>query len=79
MNSVERMVEYASFKPEAPAVIEGHRPPKGWPAQGAITVKDLVVRYAQNLDPVLKGLTFAVKPGEKVCLFPPLPYCDPLI
>lgn len=29
-------------------------------------MKDLVVRYAPDLDPVLKGLTFSVKPREKI-------------
>ena len=31
MNSVERMVEYTSYEPEAPSVIEGRRPLPGWP------------------------------------------------
>ena len=68
MNSVERLVEYSTFTTEAPAVIEGHRPPAGWPAQGSIVVRNLVVRYGPHLDPVLRGLTFEVQPRMKVRL-----------
>lgn len=141
MNSVERMLEYSAYQPEAPAIVEGHRPLPGWPqqartrrggtarlrgragglgpcsacgarppaasrratdgvprlpraspllrrmsasmaesytpwpsccrrhpaaVQGAIEVRDLVVRYRPDLDPVLKGLTFSVRGREKV-------------
>jgi ABC-type multidrug transport system fused ATPase/permease subunit len=34
--------------------------------KGEIQVNDLVVRYAPDLDPVLKGLTFTIKAMEKV-------------
>jgi ABC-type multidrug transport system fused ATPase/permease subunit len=37
-----------------------------WPTSGAIEVRDLEVRYAHDLPPVLHGVTFAVAPGEKV-------------
>ncbi|KAK9797814.1 hypothetical protein WJX73_000524 [Symbiochloris irregularis] len=66
MNSVERLVEYAALPPEAPPVIQGHRPPQEWPSQGAISVSNLVVRYAPHLDPVLRNLSFEVRPREKV-------------
>lgn len=66
MNSVERVVEYEPMDAEAPAVIEGHRPPPGWPSQGAISVEGLVVRYRPELPPVINGLTFATKAKEKV-------------
>ncbi|GIL72743.1 hypothetical protein Vretimale_4441 [Volvox reticuliferus] len=66
MNSVERMVEYNRYNEEAPAVIEGSRPPKSWPSEGAISVKDLYVRYRPELEPVLHGLTFEVSGREKI-------------
>ena len=53
MNSVERLVEYSALPEEAPAVVEGVRPPPGWPAAGAIQAIDLVVRCAAP--PVLQG------------------------
>ncbi|PSC76242.1 multidrug resistance-associated 1 isoform X1 [Micractinium conductrix] len=66
MNSVERMVEYTSYEPEAPSVIEGRRPLPGWPHAGGIEVERLVVRYRPELDPVLKGISFSVRGREKV-------------
>ncbi|GLC35697.1 hypothetical protein PLESTB_000485000 [Pleodorina starrii] len=66
MNSIERMVEYNRYDEEAPAVLEGSRPPKSWPTEGAISVKELFVRYRPELDPVLRGLSFEVAGREKV-------------
>ncbi|ORY91324.1 P-loop containing nucleoside triphosphate hydrolase protein [Syncephalastrum racemosum] len=64
-NAVERVVEFMEMDQEAPAVTE-LRPPSDWPTEGRIQVQDLEVRYAPDLDPVLKGLTFEIKPQEKV-------------
>ena len=33
MNSVERMVEYTAYAPEAPAIVEARRPLPTWPQQ----------------------------------------------
>ena len=66
MNCVERMDEYSRATPEADAVVQGHRPPPGWPAAGAVTVAGLVVRYRPDLDPVLRGVSFDVPAGSKV-------------
>ncbi|KAI7896256.1 P-loop containing nucleoside triphosphate hydrolase protein [Mucor mucedo] len=64
-NAIERIVEFMEMDQEA-AAISSFRPPPQWPTQGEIEVKDLEVRYAADLDPVLKGLTFSVKPQEKI-------------
>lgn len=37
-----------------------------WPSEGRVQVNDLEVRYAPDLDPVLKGISFNVNPREKV-------------
>ncbi|RKO90517.1 P-loop containing nucleoside triphosphate hydrolase protein, partial [Blyttiomyces helicus] len=66
MNSVERVAEYTATEQEPPAIIEGSRPPAGWPSKGAIQVKDLVIRYAPDQPAVLKQVSFSVKPGEKI-------------
>ncbi|KAK9867452.1 hypothetical protein WJX84_001002 [Apatococcus fuscideae] len=67
MNSVERIIEYTTrHEPEAPATIEGHRPPQDWPQEGQIDFQGLVVRYRPGLPPVLKDLTFCIRPKEKV-------------
>ncbi|KAG2227320.1 hypothetical protein INT45_004275 [Circinella minor] len=64
-NAVERVVEFMEMDQEAPAITDV-RPPSLWPSEGRIDVTDLEVRYAADLDPVLKGLTFSVKPREKI-------------
>ncbi|KAG0170437.1 hypothetical protein DFQ30_002509 [Apophysomyces sp. BC1015] len=64
-NSVERVMEFTDLDQEAPAVTTV-KPPPGWPGRGQIEVQDLEVRYAPNLQPVLKGLTFSIRAREKV-------------
>ncbi|KAG2235533.1 hypothetical protein INT48_003096 [Thamnidium elegans] len=64
-NSVERVVEFLEMDQEAPTITD-IRPPTDWPSHGAIEVKDLQVKYAVDLEPVLKGISFSIKPKEKV-------------
>jgi ABC-type multidrug transport system fused ATPase/permease subunit len=66
LNSVERVIEYIEVEQEPPAIIEGSRPPAAWPTTASIEVKDLVIRYAPELDPVLHGVSFTTKPYEKI-------------
>jgi ABC-type multidrug transport system fused ATPase/permease subunit len=44
----------------------GQSPPAAWPTEGRIEVNDLVVAYAPDLPPVLKGLTFSVNRNERI-------------
>ncbi|KAI5886823.1 P-loop containing nucleoside triphosphate hydrolase protein [Schizophyllum commune H4-8] len=67
MVALERVKEYSELKREAPEFVEP-RPPAAWPERGEINVEDLVIQYAPELPPVLHGLTFSVKPGEKVAV-----------
>ena len=41
------------------------RLPAAWPTDGAIEVQSLVVRYRADLDPVLDGISFAIKGAEQ--------------
>lgn len=67
--SVERMMAYTTeYEAERPAVVLGKRPPKDWPAEGQITLDNLVIKYRPDLPPVLKGLCLNVKKREKVHL-----------
>ncbi|KAI8916012.1 P-loop containing nucleoside triphosphate hydrolase protein [Gorgonomyces haynaldii] len=68
MNSVERVDEYLQIEQEPPQIVETNRPPVGWPQQGLVTVKDLSIRYAQELPDVLKNVSFQIQPGEKVAV-----------
>ncbi|KAK4440219.1 ABC transporter C family member 2 [Sesamum alatum] len=66
LNSVERVGAYLDLPSEAPDVIEGNRPPPGWPASGLIKFEDVVLRYRPGLPPVLRGLSFTIYPHQKV-------------
>ncbi|CAO1637053.1 unnamed protein product [Jaminaea pallidilutea] len=66
-NSIERVREALDETPQEPAaIVEDNRPPDKWPAQGRVQVKDLSLRYAPDLPPVLHGISFDARPGEKI-------------
>lgn len=52
----------ADLVPEKPPIIPTNRPAASWPERGAITVQNLTVRYRPELDPVIKGISFSIKP-----------------
>ncbi|KAK8174078.1 putative ABC bile acid transporter [Phyllosticta citrichinensis] len=64
MNAVERVIEYSSgIETED----QGGAPaPAAWPSEGRLEVDNLVVSYAADLAPVLKGVSFSVRPNERV-------------
>ena len=63
MNAVERLLEYDPLPEEKPAIVEDNRPKDSWPKRGKVVVSDLWVRYRQELDPVLKGVSFRLEGG----------------
>ncbi|KAK3309672.1 P-loop containing nucleoside triphosphate hydrolase protein [Chaetomium strumarium] len=63
MNAAERIIEYTKLPTEA---LDGQSPPAAWPTEGRIEAHDLVVGYAPDLPPVLKGLTFSVNRNERI-------------
>ena len=67
---VERVSEYAGLESEEAtgAMIQGgvKAPPPNWPPAGAISFDKLELRYRPGLPLVLRGVSFDVKPGEKV-------------
>jgi ABC-type multidrug transport system fused ATPase/permease subunit len=66
MNSVERIKEYLDVEQEAEAVIEETRPAANWPSQGSVEFIGYTTRYRSDLDPVLREVSFKIKPLEKV-------------
>jgi ABC-type multidrug transport system fused ATPase/permease subunit len=69
MNSVERIRDYLQVDPEAPPhSAPGHGPPKDWPQRGAIKVENLTLRYAPDLPPVIRNVSFEVQPSAKVAV-----------
>ena len=67
MNSVERIVFYAcDLEQEPPREVPERKPPARWPSEGKLEIKDAVLKYRPELPLVLKGLSMAVKGGEKI-------------
>uniref|UniRef100_A0A6T8KKU6 ATP-dependent transporter ycf16 n=1 Tax=Hemiselmis andersenii TaxID=464988 RepID=A0A6T8KKU6_HEMAN len=66
MVAVERIDEYSRMETEAPTVIEDSRPGASWPQQGTLIFDDVWMRYREELDPALRGVSFTTKPGEKI-------------
>lgn len=64
-NAVERILHYTRLESEGD-VTTPDDPPPTWPDKGAIQFKDVKLAYRPGLPLVLKGVTFDVRPGEKV-------------
>ncbi|XP_031621602.1 probable multidrug resistance-associated protein lethal(2)03659, partial [Contarinia nasturtii] len=65
LTSVERILEYSQLEPE----IQPEVPQKvssDWPSNGKIEFKQVFYRYSADDEPVLRGLSFSVKPKEKI-------------
>lgn len=66
MNSVERIKEYLEVEQEAAEVIEETRPAANWPSLGSVEFINYSTRYRQDLEPVLRNVSFKINPFEKV-------------
>lgn len=75
MNATERIIEYSRIPIEDQAGQEDGKDRRNldastvsaaWPRTGKLEVNDLVVGYAPDLPPVLKGLSFSVSPNERI-------------
>ncbi|KAJ7695669.1 hypothetical protein B0H17DRAFT_1158809 [Mycena rosella] len=62
LNCVERIVEYLDIPQEPPAIVESSR------NDALVELEDVVVKYAPELPPVLRGVSFSLKAGERVGL-----------
>jgi len=65
MNAVERVLHYTELTPEGDTKTSND-PPESWPSEGSIEFEDVDLAYREGLPLVLKGVSFGVKPGEKV-------------
>ncbi|KAI1455868.1 P-loop containing nucleoside triphosphate hydrolase protein [Annulohypoxylon moriforme] len=63
MNAAERIVEYTELPTES---LEGKSAPAAWPTEGRVEVNDLVVGYAEDLPPILKGINFTIEKNQRV-------------
>eukprot|EP00742_Colponemidia_sp_Colp-10_P011707 GILJ01013047.1.p1 GENE.GILJ01013047.1~~GILJ01013047.1.p1 ORF type:complete len:1349 (-),score=259.23 GILJ01013047.1:185-4231(-) len=66
MSCVQRIKHYSTNIPTEPSrIIETNRPPANWPAMGAVSFNNVVLKYRPELDPVLKDVSFTVAGGQK--------------
>jgi len=65
-NSVERLAAYWTLPQEADAKKPDVEPKEDWPNEGALEFQGIWMRYRPELDPVLKGVSFEVSPGDKI-------------
>ena len=65
LNSVERVCEYTEIESEN---LIGQHAPIGWPFEGSIQYENVTAYYRPHVDvdPVLSGITFSIKGGEKI-------------
>ncbi|KAL3991213.1 protein LSM14 [Sarotherodon galilaeus] len=65
--SVERIHHYIqSLSQEAPARVKGRAPPPDWPQEGKLVMKEVEMRYQENLPLVLNKISCTIRPKEKV-------------
>ncbi|KAJ3481401.1 hypothetical protein NLI96_g7684 [Meripilus lineatus] len=64
-NAVERILHYTKLESEG-ELVTPEDPPPTWPEQGGIQFKDVKLSYRPGLPLILKGVTFDIRPGEKV-------------
>ena len=60
-----QVLYYTELPPEGAEHLPSD-PPESWPEKGAIQFHDVDMAYREGLPLVLKGVSFEVKPGEKV-------------
>ncbi|KAF9020670.1 multidrug resistance-associated ABC transporter [Hymenopellis radicata] len=65
MNAVERILVYTQLPTEGQQE-ESEHPDNTWPDRGQITFTDVDLAYREGLPPVLKDVSFQIRPGEKV-------------
>ncbi|KAJ7461221.1 multidrug resistance-associated ABC transporter [Mycena latifolia] len=64
-NAAERLLVYAELPVEGAATTP-EDPPSSWPERGEVRFKSVQMSYREGLPLVLKGVSFNIRPGEKV-------------
>ena len=65
LTSVERILEYSQLEPEKQPAIPQNVSDE-WPKHGKIEFRNVFYRYSIDSDAVLRGLSFLIKPKEKI-------------
>lgn len=63
---MERIKDYVDDKNSIERDWDHPKAPRGWPQKGSIKAENLWIRYREDLDPVLRGISFDIKAGEKI-------------
>ncbi|TFK52961.1 P-loop containing nucleoside triphosphate hydrolase protein [Heliocybe sulcata] len=64
-NSIERIQQYLQIEQE-PQPVQSRTPPAYWPSSGELKVENLHARYSPEGPDVLHGISFHVRPGERI-------------
>lgn len=65
MTSVERVLEYRDLEPEK----QPEKPQEisaNWPIEGSIEFRNVIYKYFEFGEPVLRNLSFVIAPKEKI-------------
>jgi ATP-binding cassette subfamily C (CFTR/MRP) protein 1 len=66
ITSVERILDFAENIPVENTNDHWPPPPEGWISRGTIEFDNVTVRYGQDAPPVLSGISFSVRAGERI-------------
>lgn len=76
MTSAERVLEYCDLEPEKqpnqqdqPNLKAPQEMTQNWPTEGKIEFRNVFYRYFEEAEPVLRDLSFVIKPNEKIGTF----------
>ncbi|KAI9929684.1 hypothetical protein MW887_001160 [Aspergillus wentii] len=68
LGAVARVKRFEEETPSEHLPDEKMEPPEMWPMKGDIRFSDVAATYKPDLEPVLKGLSLHVQPGQKVAI-----------
>ncbi|KAM0196950.1 hypothetical protein ACHAPI_005499 [Fusarium lateritium] len=66
LGAVARIRMFCSAAPNEQKIGEDSEPGEHWPRDGGLEVQNVDVQYEHTSEPVLRGLSFNIKPGEKL-------------
>jgi len=66
--SAERIAQYSKLprEPLRGEMTPRRLPPPGWPNKGELVIRDLSLAYRIGHEPVLRGISLTIRPGEKI-------------
>lgn len=65
LGAITRIRTFSEKTPTELEPRENSHPTNGWPSRGTLEVNNLSVQYDETADPILRGLSFSIKHGEK--------------